>query len=228
MRIGDGLRIAVAGVCATVALGLPSIAAAGETIAQDFTVAGEHEFVVPPGVSSVMTTIGGSVASTHGGFPGGTGATVIAGNAVGDSRRDTVCRGCRRRDHFAFWLCGSPGGYGGGGAGGDRHSFGTFVGGGGGGGASDLQYLHDVSSCTANPPHVAASWPPWLARARGDEETLESRTPQRRSAVLKSPARRARWAEPARRASSGGTGGRRHGTASAGGDFGEPMHSACR
>jgi hypothetical protein len=79
MRIGNGRRIGVAGACATIALGLPSIAAAGETITQDFAVAGEHEFTIPPGVSSLRATlIGGNGSLGNGGFPGGTGATVTA------------------------------------------------------------------------------------------------------------------------------------------------------
>src|ERR1700735_1547364 len=83
MRIGDGLRIGVAGACAAIALGLPSIATASETLAQDFTVAGEHEFVVPSAVNSLRATlIGGNGAPGHGGFPGGAGATVTATLAV--------------------------------------------------------------------------------------------------------------------------------------------------
>ncbi|HEY5194502.1 MAG TPA: hypothetical protein VIJ39_11615 [Solirubrobacteraceae bacterium] len=73
----------MAGACATIALGLPAVAAAGETVTQVFAVAGEHEFVMPPGKASVqMMLIGGNGASGDGGFSGGTGATGTAMLAV--------------------------------------------------------------------------------------------------------------------------------------------------
>lgn len=71
MRIGDELRIVVGAACATVALGLPAAAAAAETVSKSFTTAGEHEFVVPAGVTSVQVKlVGGDGAPGVGGFPG--------------------------------------------------------------------------------------------------------------------------------------------------------------
>ena len=199
MRTGDGLRIGVAGVCATIALGLPSIAAAGETLAQDFTVSGEHEFVVPAGIDSLRATlIGGDGAAGHGGFPGGTGATVTATLAVTPGETlyvEVAGDGTDLPSGF-----GSPGGYGGGGAGGDRHSFGTFIGGGGGGGASDLRTC-SVGSCAVASRLLRGWWWPRAAVVVATRDTRKPAPPRAGSgAAPNSPAPQARRAPPARRA----------------------------
>jgi hypothetical protein len=220
MRIEDGLRIGVAGVYAAIALGLPATAAAGETLAQDFTAAGEHEFVVPPAVNSLRATlIGGNGASGHGGFPGGTGATVTATLTVTPGETlyvEVAGSGMDLPSGF-----GSPGGYGGGGAGGDRRSFGTYIGGGGGGGASDLRTC-SASSCTA-----ASSLASRLVVAAGGgggggEGYSKVGTPAGGvggSAEISGTA--GATGSTGSGSLTGGTGGH-HGTASAGGSFGEP------
>jgi len=142
MRIGNGLRIGVAGACVTIALGLPSLAAAGETATQTFSVAGEHEFVVAPGVTSLQVTlVGGYGAPGNGGFGGGTGATVTATLAV--SPGQTLYAEVAADGSGSAGADPGSGGYGGGGNGGYRHFLGTSVGGGGGGGASDLRTCSD-------------------------------------------------------------------------------------
>jgi hypothetical protein len=84
MRIEDGLRIGVAGVCAAVLLALPPVAAAAETASQQFTDTGEHQFVVPPGVFTLQAKLIGGAGSPGlgGGQPGGSGASVTATLAV--------------------------------------------------------------------------------------------------------------------------------------------------
>ncbi len=150
MRARNRLRIGVAGACVTIALGLPSLAAAGETATQTFSVAGEHEFVVPPGVTSLQVTlVGGYGAPGNGGFGGGTGATVAASLAV--SPGQTLYAEVAGDGETAAEIDPGLGGFGGGGAGGYRHFLGTSLGGGGGGGASDLR------TCSAGACSQAAS-----------------------------------------------------------------------
>jgi hypothetical protein len=146
MRAWDRLRIGVAGACLTIALALPSLAAAGETATQTFSVAGEHEFVVPPGVTSLQVTlVGGYGAPGNGGFGGGTGATMTATLAV--SPGQTLYAEVAGDGEAATEIDPGSGGYGGGGAGGYRHFLGTSLGGGGGGGASDLRTC-STSACS--------------------------------------------------------------------------------
>src|ERR1700722_6645231 len=144
MRIGGGLRIGVAGACATIALGLPSIAAAGETVAQGFPVAGEHEFVVPPAVTAVeVTLVGGYGGNGIAGTPGGIPATVKATIAVipGETLYAEVAGSGESAAE-------DKGGYGGGGGGGIRSFlFGSGPGGGGGGGASDVRTCATAAQC---------------------------------------------------------------------------------
>jgi hypothetical protein len=146
MRIGDVLRIGVAGACATVALGLPSIAAAGETVAQGFTVAGEHEFVVPPAITAVeVALVGGYGGSGSAGTPGGIPATVKATIAV--SPGETLYAEVAGNGESAEGLQ-DRGGYDGGGQGGIRSFlFASGPGGGGGGGASDLRRCATAAQC---------------------------------------------------------------------------------
>jgi hypothetical protein len=218
MRIGDGLRIAVAGVCATVALGLPSIAAAGETIAQDFSVAGEHEFVVPPGVTSLqLTLIGGDGATGTDGAPGGVGATVsatlsvtpgellfaeVAGNGTTPTLPEEL----------------SHGGYGGGGGGGYRSAFGESAGGGGGGGASDVRTC-SIEACTgAALPDTRLA----VAAGGGGGGGLGRSNGSTPSAGAGGAAENSGFAgAPDSKGDPGGSGGK-HATATAGGAAGEP------
>ncbi len=220
MRTWDGLRIAVTGACAAIALGLPSSAAAGETLTQAFTVEGEHAFVVPPGVTSLQAKlIGGNGAPGHGGFPGGTGATVSATLSVTPGETlyvEVAGDGSTLPSGF-----GSPGGYGGGGTGGERRSFSSYFGGGGGGGASDLR------TCSASSCNAAASLASRLVVAGGGgggggEGYAKVGTPAGGvggGAEFSGGA----GADGTTGSASltGGTGGQR-GTATAGGNFGEP------
>jgi hypothetical protein len=147
MRIGDGLRIGVAGACATVALGLPSIAAAGGTVAEGFTVAGEHQFVVPPAVTAVdVTLVGGYGGSGSAGTPGGIPATVKATIAV--SPGETLYAEVAGNGESAEDVQ-DRGGYDGGGQGGIRSFlFASGPGGGGGGGASDVRTCATAAQCS--------------------------------------------------------------------------------
>jgi hypothetical protein len=146
MRTRDRLRIGVAGVCAAILLGLPSIAAAGETVAQDFTVAGEHEFIVPPGITAVeVALVGGYGGSGSAGTPGGIPATVKAIIAV--SPGETLYAEVAGNGESAEDLQ-DRGGYDGGGQGGIRSFlFASGPGGGGGGGASDVRSCATAAQC---------------------------------------------------------------------------------
>src|ERR1700733_11644405 len=67
----------------TVALPLPGIASATSPVSQSFTTAGEQQFVVPPGVTSVQVlAVGGNGGPGNGEAAGGSGATVTATLAV--------------------------------------------------------------------------------------------------------------------------------------------------
>jgi hypothetical protein len=138
MRIGDGLRIGVAGACVTVALVLPAASAATEITGQSFTVAGEHTFVVPPAVTSVQVTlVGGYGGLGSAGTPGGIAATISATLAV--SPGETLYAEVAGNGESAEGLE-DRGGYGGGGGGGVRtFLFASAPSGGGGGGASDVR-----------------------------------------------------------------------------------------
>src|ERR1700679_3693694 len=69
--------------CACSMLGATT-AGAAETRSASFTEAGEHQFVVPAGVTSVQVTlVGGSGGEGTGFAPGGSGDTVTASLAVG-------------------------------------------------------------------------------------------------------------------------------------------------
>jgi hypothetical protein len=148
MRIVDQLRIGIVCASAVTALVVPAQAMAAETVSQSFTTTGEHEFVVPPGVTSVQVTlVGGDGATGTDGAPGGVGATVSATLSVtpgellfaevaGDGTTPTLPEEL------------SHGGYGGGGGGGYRGAYGESAGGGGGGGASDVRTC-SIETCAS-------------------------------------------------------------------------------
>jgi hypothetical protein len=148
MRIGDGLRIGVAGACAcvTVVLGLPPTAVATEVVSQALTTPGEQPFVVPPGVTSVKVTLVGGNGAAGTGAPGGPGATVSGTLTV--SPGETLYAEVGGNGVALGTGINDMGGYNGGGAGGLRQTFGTASGGGGGGGASD------VRRCSPSAPPV--------------------------------------------------------------------------
>ena len=192
--------------------------AAGETIAQDFTVAGEHEFVVPPGVTSLrLTLIGGDGATGTDGAPGGVGATVsatlsvtpgellfaeVAGNGTTPTLPEEL----------------SHGGYGGGGSGGYRSAFGESAGGGGGGGASDVRTC-SIEACTS------AALPDTrlvVAAGGGGGGGLGRSNGSTPSAGAGGAAENSGFAgAPDSKGDLGGSGGK-HATATAGGAAGEP------
>jgi hypothetical protein len=144
-------------VLALGALGVPGAAAAATPISQSFTTTGEQQFVVPPGVTSVQATlVGGHGAAGDDGAPGGIGATVTATLAVSPGEilyAEVAGNGVPLVEAPG----GHIGGYGGGGEGGLRQTFGTLVGGGGGGGASD------VRRCSASAPPSGCGTQPSLA-----------------------------------------------------------------
>ena len=138
--------------CVCSGVGAPR-AQAAETGSQTFTVAGEHPFVVPAGVTSVQAAlVGGNGGAGFGGALGGTAATVTATLAVtpGETLYAEVAG-----DGEPASAVNNLGGYGGGGAGGER-AFGG-LGGGGGGGASDLR------TCPAGAAPSACAGHPSLA-----------------------------------------------------------------
>jgi hypothetical protein len=133
-----GLRIAVAALGATLALG-PVAAMAATPVSQTFSTAGEQLFTVPPGVSSVQVAlVGGHGGSGSGGAPGGTGATVAAMLAVspGETLYAEVGGDGQQAELPGEGRGGSDGG---GGGGITTFLFGSAPAGGGGGGASDVR-----------------------------------------------------------------------------------------
>jgi hypothetical protein len=130
-------RIAVASLCALV-LGLPATAAAATPVSQSFTTPGEHQFVVPPGVTSVQVElVGGYGGSGNAGIPGGIPATDRATLTV--SPGETLYGEVAGNGQSATGTT-NDGGYGGGADGAIRtFLFGSAPTGGGGGGASDVQ-----------------------------------------------------------------------------------------
>jgi hypothetical protein len=125
-------------VLALGALGLPGAATAATPVSQSFTTPGEHQFVVPPGVSNVQVElIGGYGGNGNGGIPGGIPATATATLTVspGEVLYAEVAGNGQSAEGQE-----DRGGYGGGGDGGIRtFLFGSAPAGGGGGGASDVQ-----------------------------------------------------------------------------------------
>ena len=140
-----GLRaVVLTGACACSLL-TPAAAQAAETASQSFTEAGEHAFIVPPGVTELQVTLVGGDGSAGGAggsgshSSGGTGATVTATLAV--SPGETLFA-----ETAGDGKTNGAGGYNGGGS--DARSGET---GGGGGGASDLR----TCSATASPSSCA-------------------------------------------------------------------------
>lgn len=220
MPKGGVLRFLVVPVTLVAAFAMAASRAGAELLSRSFTTAGEQQFVVPPGVSSLQAIlIGGNGAPSNGGFPGGAGATVTATLSVtpGETLYAEVAGdGIALPSGF-----GSPGGYGGGGAGGDRRSFGTFIGGGGGGGASDLRTC-SVSSCTAADSLASRLVVAGGGGGGGDKGYSKVGTPSGGAGGGAEISGTGGAAGSTGSASlTGGTGGRR-GTASAGGNLGEP------
>jgi hypothetical protein len=133
-----------------VALALPSMASAATPVSQAFTTVGEHEFVVPAGVTSAQVTlVGGSGGEGDASFSsevsqGGLGATFTATLAVTPGETLFV-------EIAGNGQLGGAGGYGGGGA-----SQGGETMPGGGGGASDVRTCSTELTNPANPAGCAA------------------------------------------------------------------------
>jgi hypothetical protein len=132
-----------------VALGSASTAQAAETATETLTSAGEHQFVVPAGVSSLQVLlVGGNGGVGNGGEVGGLPATVSATLAVipGEDLFVEVAG----NGGPANVPGGGLGGYGGGGAGGEVFAlFGSASSGGGGGGASDIRTCSVAATCNS-------------------------------------------------------------------------------
>lgn len=116
----------------------PGAAMAATPVSQSFTTAGEQQFVVPPGVTSVQVElVGGYGGSGSAGIPGGIPATDTATLTV--SPGETLYAEVAGNGQSATGTT-NDGGYGGGGNGAIRaFLFGSAPTGGGGGGASDVQ-----------------------------------------------------------------------------------------
>jgi hypothetical protein len=134
----------------------PATAGAAETRSASFTEAGEHEFVVPAGVTSVQVTlVGGNGGQGVPSAPGGSADTVTATLAVspGETLYSEVAGNGYSAEVPTF---GGLGGFGGGGEGGGDGGLG--IRGGGGGGASDLR------TCPETPPAVCGGQPTLTSR----------------------------------------------------------------
>ena len=134
----------------------PATAGAAETRSASFTEAGEHEFVVPAGVTSVQVTlVGGNGGQGVSLAPGGSADTVTATLAVspGETLYGEVAGDGYSAEVPTF---GGLGGFGGGGEGGGDGGLG--IRGGGGGGASDLR------TCPETPPAVCGGQPTLASR----------------------------------------------------------------
>jgi hypothetical protein len=141
-----------AALCVAMGLCVPPAAEAA-TASQSFTTAGEHAFVVPPGVHSVQVLlVGASGGLGAEGEDGGTGATLTATLAVtpGEPLYAEVGGVGGRGDTTGDGL----GGFNGGGPGGDKSFVGGTVSAAGGGGSSDVRA---VSACTPSDPTCAAA-----------------------------------------------------------------------
>ena len=145
----------IACVCAMLG---PAAAAAAETRSTSFSEAGEHQFVVPAGVTSVQVMlVGGSGGEATGFAPGGSGGTVTATLAV--SPGETLFAEVAG-DGYSSELptLRGLGGFGGGGNGGGDGGLG--IRGGGGGGASD------VRTCPVTAPASCGGQPTARLEAR--------------------------------------------------------------
>ena len=133
-----GLRIGAATLSGLLALWLTAPAAQADSTSQSFTTAGEHAFVVPPGVTSLQVAlVGGYGGAGSGGTPGGIPAS--AGATLSVSPGETLYAEVAGDGESATGLD-NLGGYNGGGSGGTNVFFlGSHPGGGGGGGASDVR-----------------------------------------------------------------------------------------
>jgi hypothetical protein len=133
-----GLRIGAAALGALLALWPAAPAAQADSASQSFTTAGEHAFVVPPGVTSLQVALVGGYGGTgSAGTPGGIPAS--AGATLSVSPGETLYAEVAGDGESATGL-NDLGGYDGGGNGGtDLLLFASHPGGGGGGGASDVR-----------------------------------------------------------------------------------------
>ncbi len=141
IRVGAGacgttiLRAGLAGCDVGALVGAVGVRRDGS---QSFTIAGEHSFVVPEGVTSLQVLLIGGNGGASDGEPGGTPATVSATLAV--TSAETLYAEVAGDGVGAGGADYGEGGAGGGGVGGFRHAFFASAGsGGGGGGASDVR-----------------------------------------------------------------------------------------
>ena len=132
-------RVPVTVALCAAALLHPAGAQAGEVASQSYTQAGEHAFVVPPGVMSVQVTlVGGHGGAGNQGQAGGVAATATATIAV--TPGETLYAEVAGNGAPATASGEGLGGYGGGNIGGEVYAlFSGAASGGGGGGASDVR-----------------------------------------------------------------------------------------
>jgi hypothetical protein len=138
MGMNGGLRIGAATLSGLLVLSLSVAAAHADSTSQSFATAGEHAFVVPPGVTSVQVAlVGGYGGVGSGGIPGGIPAS--AGATLSVSPGETLYAEVAGDGEAATGV-NNLGGYNGGGTGGTNvFLFASYPGGGGGGGASDVR-----------------------------------------------------------------------------------------